>query len=59
VLNQVYDGLQVEGETAVYYVTVTVDQGKVFALFVSSPAKQFKQNKGQMNHMVKSFDIIA
>jgi PsbP len=49
----------VEGSNAVYYVTVTVDMGKVFAFFVSSPAKSFSRSKPTMAKMIRSFDIIA
>jgi hypothetical protein len=55
---QFYDYV-VEGTEAVYYVTVTVDMGKVFAFFVSSPAKSYRGSKQTMEKMIESFKLLA
>ena len=42
----------------VYLASVTLNAGKVFALFVSSPAKAFKVDEGKLRRIVESFTTI-
>lgn len=56
---RIFYDYEVEGLEVVYYVSVTVDQGKVFALFVSSPVKNFSRSKDTMASMIKSFELIG
>lgn len=52
-----YDYL-VPGDSAVYRACITVNGGKVFALFVSSPAKAFKGNQATIDKMIESFRTL-
>lgn len=54
---QFYD-YTVEGSETVYMSSITVSGGKVFALFVCSPAKAFKGAKPTMRTMLDSFTIL-
>lgn len=54
---QFYDYV-VEGSEAVYMASITVAYGKVFALFVSTPARQYKANEATMRAMIQSFRTI-
>ena len=54
---QFYDYV-VEGSEAVYMASITVSLGKVYALFVCSPARAFKAAEPTMRKMLDSFTIL-
>lgn len=41
-----------------YLATIAVNNGKVFALFVRSPAKNFKASETQLRHIVDTFRLL-
>ena len=49
---------EVVGPDSVYLASVTLKGGKVFALFVSSPAKAFGANETTLRHIVESFKTL-
>ena len=49
---------EVAGPDFTYLAAVTLNSGKVFALFVSSPTKSFKSDEGALRHIVESFKTI-
>jgi hypothetical protein len=55
--SQFYDYV-VEGSNAVYMASITVNAGKVFALFVCSPAKSFRASQPTMRKMLDSFHTL-
>jgi hypothetical protein len=48
----------VPGSESVYRATITVSGGKVFAMFVSSPARKYKENESTIDKMIQSFTIL-
>jgi hypothetical protein len=54
---QFYDYL-VQGDSAVYMAAITVAYGKVYAIFVSNPAKTFKAAEPTMKQMIRSFRTL-
>lgn len=55
---QVFYDYLVPGSDAVYRACITVSGGKVFALFVSSPARAFKGNQDTIDKMIASFRTL-
>eukprot|EP00892_Ulva_mutabilis_P002595 jgi/Ulvmu1/12336/UM089_0020.1 len=55
---QVFYDYLVPGSDAVYRASITVNGGKVFALFVSSPARTFKSNETTIDKMIESFRTL-
>lgn len=49
---------EVAGPDFTYLAAVTLNGGKVFALFVSSPTKSFKSDEAALRHIVESFKTI-
>ena len=49
---------EVAGPDFTYLAAVTLNGGKVFALFVSSPTKSFKNDETALRHIVESFKTI-
>ena len=49
---------EVAGPDFTYLAAVTLNSGKVFALFVSSPTKSFKNDEAALRHIVESFKTI-
>lgn len=49
---------EVVGPDSVYLASVTLRNGKVFALFVSSPAKAFAASEAKLRHIVESFTTL-
>jgi len=49
---------EVAGPDFTYLAAVTLNSGKVFALFVSSPTKSFKSDERALRHIVESFKTI-
>lgn len=41
-----------------YLSSITVAQGKVYAMFVKSPTKAFKNNEGKYRDIVQSFRLL-
>mmetsp|Transcript_12973 Transcript_12973/g.35342 ORF Transcript_12973/g.35342 Transcript_12973/m.35342 type:complete len:277 (+) Transcript_12973:92-922(+) len=41
-----------------YLASISVKYGKVYALFVKSPAKEFEQNEGQLRHIIDTFRLV-
>ncbi|KAF5831745.1 thylakoid lumen protein [Dunaliella salina] len=41
-----------------YLASIGVKYGKVYALFVKSPAKEFEQNEGQLRHIIDTFRLV-
>lgn len=41
-----------------YLSSITVAQGKVYAMFVKSPTKAFKTNEGKYRNIVESFRLL-
>ncbi|KAG2444061.1 hypothetical protein HYH02_009004 [Chlamydomonas schloesseri] len=41
-----------------YLVTITVSNGKVFSLFVRSPAKSYPANEAKLRHIVDTFRLL-
>jgi hypothetical protein len=48
----------VPGSDNVYRATITVNGGKVFAMFVCSPAKKYKDNAATIDTMINSFRTL-
>lgn len=48
----------VPGTDSVYRATITVSGGKVFAMFVSSPARKYKENESTIDTMIGSFRTL-
>lgn len=48
----------VAGSDSVYRATITVSEGKVFAMFVSSPSKKYKENASTIDKMIESFRTL-
>lgn len=55
---QLYYDIQIDSPDVQYLATVTVDQGKVYALFVKSPTKMFKSDESKLRHVVDTFKTI-
>jgi hypothetical protein len=55
---QLYYDIQIDSPDVQYLATVTVDQGKVYALFVKSPTKMFKADESKLRHVVDTFKTI-
>lgn len=49
---------EVVGPDSVYLASVTLKGGKVFALFVSSPAKAFAGDEAKLRRIVESFKTL-
>lgn len=56
--SQVFYDYLVPGSEAVYRACITVSGGKVFALFVSTPARLFKANQETVDKMIASFRTL-
>lgn len=56
--DQEFYDYEVIGPDFTYLAAVTLNQGKVFALFVSSPTKSFKNDEKALRHIVESFKTI-
>lgn len=50
---------EVLGPELNYLATITLDEGKVFALFVKTPTKAFKGHEDKFRHIIDSFRINA
>jgi hypothetical protein len=55
---QLYYDIQIDSPDVQYLATVTVDQGKVYALFVKSPTKMFNADESKLRHVVDTFKTI-
>jgi hypothetical protein len=55
---QTFYDYYVPGSDAVYRATITVNEGKVFAMFVSSPARAYKERKSTIDMMIQSFRTL-
>ena len=56
--DQEFYDYEVIGPDFTYLAAVTLNNGKVFALFVSSPTKSFKNDEKALRHIVESFKTI-
>lgn len=55
---QKYYDVQIDSPDVQYLVSVTVDMGKVYALFVKSPTRAFKADETALRHVVDTFRTI-
>ena len=55
---QLYYDVQIDSPDVQYLSVVTVNQGKVFALFVKSPTKAFKADEAMLRHVAETFKTI-
>lgn len=55
---QVYYDVQIDSPDVQYLATVTVNFGKVYALFVKSPTKLFRADEAVLRHVVDTFHTI-
>ena len=55
---QLYYDIQIDSPDVQYLATVTVNEGKVYALFVKSPTKVFKADEAALRHVVATFKTI-
>lgn len=55
---QAFYDYYVPGADSVYRATITVNGGKVFAMFVSSPARKYKENQETIDKMIESFRTL-
>jgi hypothetical protein len=53
-----YYDIQIDSPDVTYLITVTVNYGKVFALFVKSPTKLFAADKEKLLHIVDTFRTL-
>lgn len=58
VAGQPFYDYYVPGSDSVYRATITVSGGKVFAMFVSSPARKYKENESTITTMIESFRTL-
>ena len=54
-----YYDIQIDSPEVTYLVTVTVNYGKVFALFVKSPTKMFEQDEAKLRRIQETFRTLG
>lgn len=55
---QLYYDIELDSPEVQYLCTITVYNGKVYALFVKSPTRMFKANEEALRHIVATFATI-
>lgn len=55
---QTYYDVQIDSPDVTYLVSVTVELGKVYALFVKSPTMNFKKDEKDLRHIVETYHTI-
>lgn len=56
--NEPYYDIQIDSPDVTYLITVTVNYGKVFALFVKSPTKLFQQDEEKLRRIQDTFRTL-
>ena len=55
---QLYYDIQIDSPDLTYLIAVTVNMGKVYALFVKSPTRAFKAEEENLRHAAKTFRTL-
>eukprot|EP00891_Asterochloris_glomerata_P007426 jgi/Astpho2/7426/Aster-02009 len=55
---QIFYDYEVAGEDLHYLASITLDSGKVFALFVKSPARTFATERPKLEKVIETFKIM-
>ncbi len=55
---QTYFDVELDSPDVRYLASITVNAGKVYALFVKSPARLFAANEAALRHIVETFSTV-